>query len=402
MRRTLSGLAVAVAVFAAPGPMVAQETAVEETAARELAPTVSAVIAQVQEDLDAIRGALRDVEDAPEDGWFTIWDKDSYRGDLNGYLDDAFELIAPDFYRDRKARLAELDEAIEKAQAERSEFVVQRLGAAPAAGGPSLVDRAMGRAHPQGSLEDIDAQLARIDAAVRDLEAERVALIGEFKRSLEERFDIDLSIEQAEAALYQVNGSSMIESAIVAEVLTAIEQRLREIVEHDLDARVARRYYGVAAVTRLMIVRMHERHLADYGEVWLPRLDELAAENRALIEETTRALDAADTGARRAALENNLGIQRQIEDTIAQYRAILEERRDATLASLRMAEGDAMVAVNTLKTLESAAQLSDVMTETLEEFHRLMAVEPPALLQLDDQQMFDQFLSISRQLEASS
>ena len=393
MRRTLLGLAATAALLSS--------TALQAPA-QDLAPTVGVVISQVEDDLDAIRGALRDIEQAPEGGRFTIWDKDSYRSDLDGYLDDAFELIAPGFYADARTRLEGIDAAIAAAQAERSELVVARMGAVSDVGGPSLMDRARGREHPRGSREDVEARIAAAEARVVELEAERDALVRGFARELSERFGIGLTFDQARAALYQVNGASMVESAIVAEVLTAIEARLREIVGQDLEAGVARRYYGVAAVTRLMIVRMHERHLASYDEVWLPRLDELEAENRALVEETEGLLDATGTEGRQATLNGNLAIQRQIAETMESYRAILEERRDVTREALVMAREDAEVAVNTLKTLESAVRLSDAMTRNMEEFRHLMSVEAPALMPLEDERVFDQFLDISRQLEAGA
>lgn len=370
--------------------------------AQNLDVPVGAVISHVEGDLDAIREALRDLEAAPEGGRFTIWDKESYQADLDGYLDDAFALVAPEVYPEHKARLNAIEEAIAEARIERSALLVEQLGAAPAAGGPSLLDQAMGREHPQGSREDVDTRLRAVEGAISGHEAEREAVVRSFREALREQFGIELTSEQARAALYQVNGASMVESAVAAEVLAAVEQRLKTIVEQDLAAEAAQRYYGVAAVTRLIIVRMHERHLSSYDETWLPRLDELEADNRALVEETTRLRDAAASEARRAAFEANLDVQRQIADAMERYRDVLLERRERTQASLFMAREDAEVAVNTLKTLESAVQLSGVMTQSLEEFTRLMSVDAPTLLPLDDEAMFERFLDISRQIEGTS
>ena len=155
----------------------------------------------------------------------------------------------------------------------------------------------------------------------------------------------------------------------------------------------------MAAITRLIIVRMHERHLGSYDQVWLPRLDALAADNRALIEETTRLRDAATGEGRRDAYEANLDVQGQIADAMTRCRAVLMERSDRTEDSLTTAREDAEVAVNTLKTLKSAVQLSGLMTQRLEEFTRLMSVDAPTLLPLDDEAMFERFLDISRQIE---
>lgn len=388
---------------AAADPLGLRDARPTGAEAPDLGPLVEAVIAHVQEDLDRIREAVEERDAAPLSGPFSIWGREHYQRDLDRHLDEAFALVAPGLHGEAKSRLAEIDEALSEARAERSERVVERMGAEPAAEGPSLVERARGLGHPEGSLEAVEARLAALADRIAGLEGERDAVIRGFRRELSDRYGVTLDEGQARAALYQVNGATMVESAVAAEVLTAVEARLRAIAEAQLEASVARRYYGVAAVTRLIIVRMHERHLGDYDAVWLPALAELEAENRRLIRQTRALIEGAgdEPGgeARRAALEANLAVQRRIDGVMESYRDVLTERRDLTREALGRAEADAVVAVNTLRTLESAVRLSGVMTHSLDEFRHLMAVSPPALLPLDDERTFEQFLDISRRLE---
>ena len=135
--------------------------------------------------------------------------------------------------------MSALDEVVAEARVERSALLVEQLSAAPAEGRPSLLDRTMGREHPQGSREDVDARLQAVEVTIVEREAERDLVVTSFQQALRERFGIELSPEQARAALSQANGASMVESAVAAEILAAVERRLKTIVEQDLAAETA-------------------------------------------------------------------------------------------------------------------------------------------------------------------
>jgi hypothetical protein len=212
---------------------------------------------------------------------------------------------------------------------------------------------------------------------------------------------VEITTEEAEAALYQVNGVTIVESAVAFEVVRKIEERLREIRQATDDDAVLRRYYAVAAVTRLLIQRLYERHLESYEEEWLPRLAEIEERNDRLMAETEGAIRTADDS-RRPIYEGNLEVQRQVDEVIDQYRAMLEEREELTRRGLAVAQADAAVALNTLKTLEAAVSLQSQMLWSREEFETLMEIAPPELIPLDDEEMFQRFLDVSRELAATS
>jgi hypothetical protein len=363
-------------------------------------PDVAPVIEGIEEDLGAIRGIIEEMDTARATPLPLFRDREDVREDLNRQLDRILTLVLGDLYPQSRARLFALDEEAEALGERVAGLEVDRLTAPRSEDVAGILDQTLNRFAP-GSLEAIDAEVAALERQREELGRRRAALLREFAEELRARYGVEITEAEAEAALYQVNGVTIVESAVAFEVVRKIEERLGEIRQASDDDAVLRRYYAVAAVTRLLIQRLYERHLLDYDEVWLPRLREIEARNDRLMAETEAAIAAADE-ARRGAYESNLAVQREVDEVIDAYRAMLEERRDLTESGLAVAEADAAVALNTLKTLEAAVSLQSQMLWSREEFETLMEIAPPELIPLDDEEMFQRFLDVSRELAGTS
>ena len=377
-----------VALLPGAAPVLAQE------------PDVGPVIDGIEEDLGAIRDIIEEMDTARATPLPLVRDLGDVREDLNDQLDTILTLVLGDLYPESRARLFALDGELERAGERIAELQVDRITAPRSADTVGMIDRTLNRFAP-GSIEAIEAEMAALKAQQAELERRREALLRGFADELFARYGVEITAEEAEAALYQVNGVTIVESAVAFEVVRKIEERLREIREVTDDDAVLRRYYAVAAVTRLLIQRLYERHLDSYARDWLPRLAEIEARNAALMAETEAAIQGADAQ-RRPVYEGNLEVQRQVAEVIAAYRQMLEERRALTERGLEVARADAAVALNTLKTLEAAVSLQAQMLWSREEFETLMEIAPPELIPLDDEEMFQRFLDVSRELAETS
>jgi hypothetical protein len=360
---------------------------------------VTPVIEGIEDDLDTIRDIIAEMDAAPDHALPLMSDKGDYRDDLNRQLDRVLGLVLGDLYGESRAALFALDGEREGLDARIAELRIDRITAPRSADVVGVVDRTLNRFAP-GSIEAIDAEIAQLEAQGDELERRRAALLRDFADRLLVEYGVQISPEEAEAALYQVNGATIVESAMAFEVVRKIEERLREIQGVTDDDSVLRRYYAVAAVTRLLVQRLYERHLQDYEDDWLPKLSEIEARNDALIAETEAAIGEADEG-RKPIYEANLRVQEQVAEVVDAYRAMLLEREDLTRKGLEVAEADAAVALNTLKTLEAAVSLQSQMLWSSSEFESLMEISPPELIPLDDEEMFQRFLEVSRELATS-
>ena len=377
-----------VAFLLGAAPVLAQE------------PDVGPVIDGIEEDLGAIRDIIEEMDTARATPLPLVRDLGDVREDLNDQLDTILTLVLGDLYPESRERLFALDSELERAGERIAELQVDRITAPHSADTVGVIDRTLNRFAP-GSIEAIEAEMEALGAQRTELERRREALLRGFAEELFARYGVEITAEEAEAALYQVNGVTIVESAVAFEVVRKIEERLREIREVTDDDAVLRRYYAVAAVTRLLIQRLYERHLDSYGQDWLPRLAEIEARNAALMAETEAAIQGADA-TRRPVYEGNLEVQRQVAEVIAAYRQMLEERQALTERGLEVARADAAVALNTLKTLEAAVSLQAQMLWSREEFETLMEIAPPELIPLDDEEMFQRFLDVSRELAGTS
>lgn len=356
---------------------------------------VNPIIELFADQLPDIRDTVRRYDEAPEGGWLTYFDKGKYQSDLNKALDYALTAIAPGLYQETRTRLLELDKAIHQGKVERSELVIN-MDLARENVERNLVDRALMRTVPKGSREDYERQIAKLDAEIEAVRQERDAIIENFRKILEDKYEITLEIKQAEAALYQLNGTAIIEAVVVGKVLLEVEKRLYVILSKGIDPSVARKYHGISAINRLLIVRMYERHLASYTEDWLPKLEKIERENKREADEIKKVIKNAKSTSNEAVSQVNLKLRGNMADIIVRYRNILLARQKTTLKAHEAAMEDAQVALQTLKTLETAGELGDVYGESTAEFNALVQIKAPDLMPLDDESVLDQFIDISR------
>jgi len=226
---------------------------------------IAPIVGVFEEQLSNVRSTIRKLEEAPEPGLFTYFDKEKYQKDLDKLLDAAFEKIAPDLYANTREELLNLDKVIADARRERSEYMIKEEFA-PSVKDPSITDTILMRKSPKGSKEYYRELIAEVEQKIGDAQKKRSEIINGFMGVLAHEYDVTITEKQAEAALYQLNGSSIVESVLVGKIVLDVEKRLRTILSKDVDMDTSRKYHGIAAITHLLILRMHERHLASYEE----------------------------------------------------------------------------------------------------------------------------------------
>lgn len=354
------------------------------------------LIALLDAQLEDIRDAIRDREAAPLDPGILQRSRDAFQNDINETLDEALALVAPNAHARWSEKLLELEVAQGEALERRGKLMLDRMVAVPSRR-PSRVDQLLGLEHERGSIEHVDLMLRELDGEINNLEAARDAAVQAFADEMSDRHGIILSVPQARALLYSVNGELMIEASVVLGVLIDVEKRLGTVMKENIGAEAMRTYAGIASLTRLLHARMLERHLAAYDGEWLPKLQEIRDSNTALMRKTESAVNQTTDQSALRDLRNNIELQERILVVIGRYERMLKDRRSITADELATAVQRADAAVNTLMTLENAAALSSMMIEADRDFGALMSVEMPELERLNPEE-FEEFLDISRQL----
>lgn len=362
---------------------------------------VTQLIRHFQDELPSIQETIQKMDEAPESGTFVIWDKESYQDDLNGHLDDALSILLPDTYRNTRETLQEIDDSLAQLREEVSKLEAER---ALEALRPSDTAGIVGRVVNWITDEDIEDQIRDLQAKTAEQERKRDELFEGFRELVREEFGLELERSNIEALLYQVNGADLVDGIVVAEILTRVEAHIRNIMAEATGVaapEVRLQYYGFALIVRLVVERLHARHLENYDTLYLIALDELERENQETLREneSTLAEVKADEH-RRMTVETNLRVLGMVKRAIVVYRELLEKHRKKTAYMLREAHKDALVARGTLRTLEVVMNVEHVASKALAEFAALSEVSSPDLLPLDDQELYSQFLDISKKLSA--
>ena len=394
-------LAGAQAAAESPSPKVSTDSRASDTGAdASVSEAAGAVISLLREELPGIREHLAEVEAAPEFSRFRR-DQADIQEDLDSLLDEILAVVVGDLYRSKREEVLARDERLNALNTELADLIDQREEARPSPAELSLVDRTMGRQYAAGSQQDIDRQIEAVKSELRKEEAANRAVFADLARELGVRYQIGISAEQARSLLYQLNGSSIVEARVAYVVLNDIEARLAASRSEAPNDEVMRRYYGMAAALRLVVVRLHEAHLLRYEAEWLPRLVALEANQQALIDKTGEELQSEEAPERRAHYENNLELQLKIMEVATDYRERLLRQQEAVRVRLAEAQADARVAINTLQTLESAKILSSEMASSTEEFRALLEINTSDLIPLTESDIDDPYLDLSRCLASS-
>ena len=359
---------------------------------------VTQLIRHLQDELPSIKETIRKLDEAPEPGMFTIWDKESYQDDLNGYLDDALSVLLPDTYRKIRDDLQEIDNSLRELRTEKSSIEAERaIEALRPTDKPGIVETVVSWLD-----DDIEDQLRELEEKITEQEGKRRNLFESFGELTRERFDLKLEESEIEALLYQVNGADLVDAIVVAKILTRVETHIRGIIVENTEvtaSEVRLQYYGFALVVRLIVERLHARHLENYDTIYLAALEELDRESQQTLRENEDTLSRVkEDKQRRVTVEANIRLLGMAKRAIAAYRTILERRRARTANMLREAQKDALVARGTLRTLETVMNIGHVASKALAEFATLSEISSPDLLPLDDQELYNQYLDISKML----
>ena len=330
-----------------------------------------------------------------------IWDKGSYQDDLNGHLDDALSILLPESYRETRETLQEIDESLDQLRTQASKLEAEKaIEAIRPSDNPGVVGRVVNWL----TDEDIEDKIRGLQVKIAEQKRKRDQLLEDFRELVREELDLTLERSDIEALLYQVNGADLVDGIVVAKVLTRVEAHIRNIIAKATGVaapEVRLQYYGFALVVRLIVERLHARHLENYDTLYLTALNELERENQETLREneSTLAKVKADEQ-RRVTVEANIRVLGMARRAIVVYRELLERHRKKTDHMLREAHKDALVARATLRTLEMVMNVEHVASKALAEFAALSEVSSPDLLPLDDQELYGQFLDISKTLSA--
>ena len=364
-----------------------------------LKPKSFEVFEHFQDSIPAIGRVLADIDSAPEWTLFSR-DKESYGRELDSYLDEAIAHLLPEGHAAIRDELISLDSDLATLREEMFTLAAERSFGGEGSERTSEIGTTIRSLMGEGVSRVVFGQ--DVETRIRDLENRRMTLISDFRRYMNRELSMELTARQSESLLYQVNGKDLVDAIAAARVLTEIEEHVRDVTARaapDISRTVQLRYYRLALIVRLTIMRLVERHLQNYDEKYLPALAELAADNDRLRTENLHLLAEVDDSEQdRLKIEHVVRALDVARSAIDLYSHVLERNRDRSVRMLEDARRSVNLAQATLRTLEHVVKVQDVAGGALEGFDGLSELKAPDLLPLDDEALYESFVEISRSL----
>jgi len=212
----------------------------------------------------------------------------------------------------------------------------------------------------------------------------RARAVSDLAAELRGDYGIELDNEEAKAVLFGVNGALIVESAVVLNELTEVDRQIQKRIASGIAAETTRSYHGIAAVTRLIHLRMLVLHEADYESKWFPGLNQIEKEAIGLLFEARRQLENPSLqDISRFGYESNIRTHERIITIVGAYRDWLEKWRDQVRDNRELAEERAEVAINTLYTLNFLTDFQGLLVGHYGDFQALGSVDIPELVPFD-------------------
>lgn len=347
---------------------------------------------------DKGKATLERFSKAEEKGGFLRKGRSDYLRALNGVLSTLLDSYTAGIYSKSKEDLQEVDARLEKERHELDELRHQLLFAVPGKGAPSMMDRALLRDYTLNSEVHLGKRIATAEKQIELLEVSRAKILIAFCKEMQNVYRWSIDEKQATVLLYQANGESIVQAVEVVRIVTQIESMLAKLRKQSANPDNLRKYYGMAVMTRLMVLLMYEAHIADYDQKWFPALKRREDSNEKLMTETRALMKGELFNGASAQLIRNQKIQKNTAAAIAQYTQVLLQRLQRTKEARDTVAMEAELALNTFKTLEDAIGFAADVAAFDFDHDALSTLLPSDLVPLDDDDLAPLYREISLEL----
>lgn len=360
----------------------------------------TSALSSLRDERPEITEAIARWQNAADGKSYFSKDKDDYRHSLDKLLDEALASLGLDDGRRTRDAILKLDAQIKEFDEKLADLEVERLSS-----NLPRKDQLTGieSYNPlTRTAEKLEAEIDVLNERRSDAESKRLALVDAFRAHVSDSYRQDLDVRQAEALLYQANGVDLVQTAETVRVLTAIERKLGESLRGTSRENIAliRQYYEISVITRLLIQRLNERHLANYDEIYFPALDALRARQAKEMKAVERTAAGASNEAQRTVMKANLKRQAELDKALTAYRGILKAGQEKTRKLLARSRQESDVALSTLATYNLTADISDLGAKHFRELSEMASLSAPDLMPLNDDKLFNQLIELSKEMPA--
>ena len=181
---------------------------------------------------------------------------------------------------------------------------------------------------------------------------------------------------------------------------------LSEVIAHHINksqsgqgyAGQAKRYYAIYVALVYMLVEIHEVTIKKINEEYIPKVQDLAKQTEAQINETEALLNRPDQAGNKEIFEKNLAIQQRLLSANKHYKKYLLTQKQKIEHTSKELQLRFEAVLNTYRTISLAESLLSTIKSGVKSISDLQSLSLPEMLPLSDEKLHEEFKLVTGKL----
>ncbi len=254
----------------------------------------------------------------------------------------------------------------------------------------------------KSSQDEIRVEISRID----ELIVKSNRLIDELEFDLKRKMStlgIQLTRNQIKVMTTRVDGDELARSFAIFDVTKQISNTLGKLVkENSFNAETTVKYYGTYVILSEILGFSQREYINNIKFFYLPALKRIEKEIEDSINFAENALKKAKSQTNKNILRNNISSNKFSLEVVSNYKKILLVQITNLEDALERTKEQISVAYSTYDTAANSANLVNLISETQDEFNKIMIMQVPDIIPFENSELELKFQEISDQIIFSS
>ena len=214
---------------------------------------------------------------------------------------------------------------------------------------------------------------------------------------------IQLTRSQIKVMTTRVDGDELARSFAIFDVTKQISNTLGKLVkENSFNAETTVKYYGTYVILSEILGFSQREYINKVKLIYIPALKRIEREIEDSISFAENALKDAKSKTNKNILRNNIDSNQFSLKVVGNYKKILSAQIRNLEEALIKTREQISVAYSTYDTAANSANLVNLISETQDEFNKIMIMQVPDIIPFENSELELKFQEISDQIIFSS
>ena len=339
----------------------------------------------VYDDLEKSSTFVDKYNNAPDSAWLS-----EDKGDIKEDINDMFEMIVNGLIEDDllvyKVKMSALKKEISTNKEQILNYREKRVGA------------------PKSSL--VYTTKSNYDTKIEETKKENKILENEIriiKDNLKNNFKdigVNLNSQQIDALLTRVDGDDIIQISLVMETLKYITNQILVLMkESQEELTQAKKYYAMHQVLLELVVYIQQKYIDKCDNSYIPKIDRLIVDSKAMMDETKRLRDAEEDPKVRAIYNINLDAQIFTKKVAVLYKNDIIKSKRNMIEAQNISKKNLKLSQNTYQTVMLSANLFSLIKRSQNMFDEVSKIQVPKIVPFQSIQLQEKYRELTEKLK---